>query len=108
MWLNGHFILKLLLAVATIDIANSLKILGIFPHPGLSHFHFFHPILRGLADAGHDVTVISHFPDKNAPANYVDMPLTKTTLLTNSVDLEVCRNRTLDHMRRKQQNSKII
>lgn len=89
MWLKASFALMLILAVSTIEPANSLNILGLFPHPGLSHFHFFHPILRGLADAGHDVTVVSHFPDKNAPDNYVDMPLTKTTLLTNSVNLEV-------------------
>lgn len=87
MWLNVRYVLMLMLAVS----ANSLKILGIFPHPGMSHFHFFHPIMRGLADAGHDVTVVSHFPDKNSPENYVDMQLTKTELLTNSVNLEVIR-----------------
>lgn len=45
--------------------------------------------MRGLADAGHDVTVISHFPDKTAPNNYKDLKLTNTNLLTNSVNLEV-------------------
>lgn len=79
----------MLFAVSSINSANSLKILGLFPHPGVSHFHFFHPIMRGLADAGHDVTVISHFPDKTAPNNYKDLKLTNTNLLTNSVNLEV-------------------
>ncbi|XP_055307346.1 UDP-glycosyltransferase UGT5-like [Sitodiplosis mosellana] len=88
MWLKVHFVLMLMLTISTNNMTSSLKILGIFPHPGLSHFHFFHPIMRGLADAGHDVTVVSHFPDKNAPQNYIDMPLTKTTLLTDSVNLE--------------------
>lgn len=89
MWPKVRSVLMLMLALSTVDIANSLKILGIFPHPGLSHFHFFHPILRGLADVGHDVTVVSHFPDKSSPDNYVDLPLTTTPLLTNSVNLEV-------------------
>lgn len=73
----------------SINSANSLKILGLFPHPGVSHFHFFHPIMRALADAGHDVTVVSHFPDKDAPVNYKDLKLPSTNLLTNVVDLEV-------------------
>lgn len=79
----------LLILASSINYADSLKVLGIFPHPGVSHFHFFHPIMRGLADAGHDVTVVSHFPDKGAPANYKDLRLPKTDLLTNAVDLEV-------------------
>lgn len=48
----------------------SLRILGLLPTPALSHFKFFQPILRSLADAGHDVTVYGSFPDKDAPSNY--------------------------------------
>lgn len=75
--------------LSSVKSASSLKVLGLFPHPGVSHFHFFHPIMRGLAEAGHDVTVVSHFPDKNAPPNYKDLKLSDTNLLMNSVDLEV-------------------
>lgn len=77
-----------LLIFTTIPV-QSLRILGLFPHPGLSHFHFFHPIMRALADAGHDVVVVSHFPDKNSPDNYEDLRLPMTEMLMNSVDLEV-------------------
>lgn len=70
--------------------ATGYKILGLFPHPGVSHFNAFQPILKGLADAGHEITVISHFPEKNPPANYKDMPLDFLSPLTSSVDLEVC------------------
>lgn len=69
--------------------ATGYKILGLFAHPGLSHFNFFKPILRGLADAGHEVTVISHFPEKNPPKNYKDLPLDNFSSLVASVDLEV-------------------
>lgn len=68
---------------------HNLKILGLFPHPGISHFHFFHPILRGLAERGHEVTVVSHFPDKSPPIGYTDLPLTGMDTLANSVDLKV-------------------
>ncbi|XP_031634295.1 UDP-glucuronosyltransferase 1-7C-like [Contarinia nasturtii] len=81
--------LVLLLFLST---ANSLKILGMFPIPILSHFKFFHSILRELADAGHDVTVVSHFPDNDAPVNYKDLLLPKSDLALNSVDLEVFKN----------------
>ena len=69
--------------------ARRKKILGLFPHPGVSHFHFFHPILRGLAERGHEVTVVSHFPDKSPPIGYQDIPLTGRETLSNSVDLKV-------------------
>lgn len=82
-------LLSALFIVALIAPSESLRVLGLFPHPGVSHFHFFHPIMRGLADAGHDITVVSHFPDKNAPPNYKDLSLSETSLLTNSVDLAV-------------------
>lgn len=72
-----------------IGSSNGLRILGLFPHPGASHFHFFHPVMRGLAEAGHDVTVVSYFPDKNPPKNYKDLPLKGLDLLTNAVDLVV-------------------
>lgn len=81
--------LTALCTITFIDSTDSLKILGLFPHPGLSHFHFFHPIMRGLAEKGHDVTVISHFSDNNAPQNYKDVPLPKTDTFTNTVDLSV-------------------
>lgn len=87
------FRLTFILAILSINSTYSLKILGLFPHPGLSHFHFFHPIMRGLANAGHDVTVLSHFPDKNPPPNYKDLVLKSnddlTNPLTNAIDLEV-------------------
>lgn len=76
--------------VVIIGKCESLRVLGLFPHPGASHFHFFHPIMRTLADSGHDVTVVSQFPDSDAPSNYKDLPLNQFKLLTNSVDLAVC------------------
>lgn len=42
------------------------RILGIFIHPGGSHYHTFYPIMNGLAKRGHNVTVLSYF---NAPAS---------------------------------------
>lgn len=79
---------KCLLVIALIPSLNAYNILGLFPHPATSHFNVFQPILRGLADAGHDITVVSHFPDPNAPKNYKDLKLPGETL-TNAISLQV-------------------
>lgn len=79
---------KYLLLVTLIPILNAYKILGLFPHPATSHFNVFQPILRGLADAGHEVTVVSHFPDANPSKNYKDLVLPGETL-TNAISLQV-------------------
>lgn len=69
--------------------SSSYRILGIFPLPIASHFTFIQPIMRELAEAGHNVTVISYFPDSSAPANYKDIQLTAQPVMTNSIDFEV-------------------
>lgn len=53
--------------------AQSLRILGVFPHLGKSHFFAFEPLMKALAEKGHEVTVISHFPQKNPPPRYKDV-----------------------------------
>lgn len=79
-------VLVLLLMCATHTC--SLKILGIFPHPGKSHFDVFQPLLVGLALKGHEVTVISHFPLKDRVDGYRDISLINTTQpLVNAFDL---------------------
>ncbi|XP_039956993.1 UDP-glucosyltransferase 2-like [Bactrocera tryoni] len=82
----GHLLLLLGLCCTLVQASYPLKILGLFPHPGISHFHFFHPVMRGLAEKGHDVTVLSHFPDKNPPPGYKDLSLTGDLL--DSVDVQ--------------------
>lgn len=75
--------------LVNLPMGDGVRVLGLFPHPGLSHFHFFQPIMRGLAEAGHNVTVVSHFPDSKPHTNYKDLPLTGADLLINTVDLAV-------------------
>lgn len=79
---------KLLLIVVLVQYTNGYNILGLFPHPASSHFNVFQPILRKLADEGHKVTVVSHFPDPNPPKNYEDLILPGETL-TNAISLQV-------------------
>lgn len=83
--------LLLLQQIHLADAGRPLKVLGLFPHPGVSHFHFFQPIMNALAETGHDVSVVSHFPMKNPPAHYKDYPILGMDKLTNSIDLKVSR-----------------
>ena len=41
---------------------EKFNILGVFGHPGKSHFDFFEPLLEELARRGHKMTVMSYFP----------------------------------------------
>nr|CAD7614079.1 unnamed protein product [Timema genevievae] len=51
------------------------RVLGIFGHFGKSHFFVFEPLLKALAAKGHDVTVVSYFPQKKILPNYTDIDL---------------------------------
>lgn len=66
---------------------NSLNILGIFPYQGRSHFMVHRVYLRELARRGHNVTVISQFPEKDPPNNYHDISLTKDKELVGGNEL---------------------
>lgn len=76
------FFYVLLLTAIGSRTSESYRILGLFPHPAISHFRAFQPLLRELADLGHDVVVVSHFPEKNAPANYRDLVLDQSQIMT--------------------------
>jgi glucuronosyltransferase len=81
--------LAIALLLFVLPVVTSYRILGLFPHPGISHFHFFQPVMKALAEAGHEVTVVSHFPEKDPPQNYKDIPLSGLTALVDVFDLEV-------------------
>lgn len=71
--------------------SNGYRILGLFPFPAISHNNFFHPIGRALVEAGHNVTMVSYFPDKNPPENYTDIVLNTLDIMTNGIRLDVRR-----------------
>lgn len=51
------------------------RILGIFPLNGKSHMVMFEQIMKGLARRGHQVDVISTFPQKKPFPNYTDIEI---------------------------------
>ncbi|XP_017768993.1 PREDICTED: UDP-glucuronosyltransferase 1-7C-like isoform X1 [Nicrophorus vespilloides] len=56
-------------------VCESYRILCIFPHQMKSHFDVFEPLLKELSARGHDLTVISHFPQKRKISRYTDISL---------------------------------
>lgn len=73
---------------------SALKILGIFPHLGKSHFDVFEPLLKTLARKGHELTVISHFPQKVPIPGYKDISLRGESVYFDFINVQ-----TLDYSR---------
>lgn len=67
--------LAFLLTVQT-NRVSSYKILGIFPSLSRSHYHMGRGLLKGLAAAGHEVTIVTPFSEKDSIQNYNEIKLT--------------------------------
>jgi glucuronosyltransferase len=52
---------------------NGFKVLGILPFGSNSHFAIGQGILKSLSKAGHEVTVISPYPQKKPVQNWHDV-----------------------------------
>lgn len=55
---------------AVITSVNSYRILGVFPHPAKSHYIVGDALMRGLAEKGHYVTMISPHKQNKPIKNY--------------------------------------
>lgn len=64
-----------LLLVAVVNVSESAKILGLFPFPSKSHMAVNVAIVKELAQRGHEVTVVSPFPEKSEIPNYKNIVL---------------------------------
>lgn len=83
------FFLIVLMLQMFVVIDGGHRILGIFTHIGGSHFHTFYPIMNGLANKGHDVTVLSYFKSKNASENYKELIFNGLPTINSSMSLEL-------------------
>jgi len=69
-------VLLVLLTILTFDqVANSYRILGIFPLQGKSHWIMQEILMKELARRGHQVDVVTHFPLEKPIPNYKDISL---------------------------------
>lgn len=63
----------ILLLLVYIGVSESYKILGIFHTHSKSHYIAGGALMKGLAEKGHDVTVISPFPQDKPLPNFQDV-----------------------------------
>lgn len=79
----------LLAAISALSITNGANILGVFPINGRSHWAVYESLMKALAARGHNVTVITSFPQKTPVANWTDIDVSKSfpaAMNTLSVD----------------------
>lgn len=67
--------LFLIVLLSVASLSQSLKILALFPYGGKSHVDVFLPLTKALAQKGHQVTVIGHFPLEKPIPHYTDINL---------------------------------
>ncbi|XP_044739922.1 UDP-glycosyltransferase UGT5-like [Chrysoperla carnea] len=67
-----------ILFLFSVNYCYSARILGVFSHPGRSHFNIFHAIMKELTYRGHSVDVIGHFPLNTTIERYKDFSLNGT------------------------------
>jgi len=60
-----------------ISVNNGLSsnILAFLPSKARSHYGAFEPLLKELAERGHNMTVLSPFSMKNPPSSYHHIPV---------------------------------
>lgn len=59
------------LILFSIQYVENYKILAIFPQQSRSHFVMYERLLKELAERGHEVDVVSHFPQKKPIPRYL-------------------------------------
>ncbi|KAL3267334.1 hypothetical protein HHI36_011465 [Cryptolaemus montrouzieri] len=67
--------LFLILFLCFIQQAPCAKILAVFHMPSISHYRAGVSLVKILANAGHEVTLVSPIGEKNPPKNYRDIIL---------------------------------
>uniref|UniRef100_A0A1B0DEG4 UDP-glucuronosyltransferase n=1 Tax=Phlebotomus papatasi TaxID=29031 RepID=A0A1B0DEG4_PHLPP len=85
--------LAVLAVVMSLHLSHSFRILGLFPHAGESHYQIFQPIMKALAEAGHEVTVLSHFPERSNITGLRVLVIDEHKSLMNAMDLALFENR---------------
>lgn len=87
--MKSLFLIQLIFITILINCKTNegARILGIFPLQGQSHFVICNRLMKLLAKSGHQVDVISHFPEKMPIPNYKDFSLDGTLFpIVNNVN----------------------
>lgn len=61
--------LLIIFSIFCLQITKSSKILGVFSSPSKSHYFVGFSLMKGLANKGHEVTIIAPFKERNPVKN---------------------------------------
>ncbi|XP_050521168.1 UDP-glucosyltransferase 2-like [Daktulosphaira vitifoliae] len=87
------FNLLFLIFVNVLSSTHGANILGVFPINGRSHWVVYESLMKALAARGHNVTVITSFPQKSPIANYTDIDVsTAFPSVTNKIGIDLVLN----------------
>ncbi|XP_043250239.1 UDP-glucosyltransferase 2-like [Colletes gigas] len=54
---------------------DGVRVLSIIPFHSRSHYNVYEPLLKRLAEKGHEVVSVSHFPQKSPLSNFTDVSI---------------------------------
>ncbi|XP_075147412.1 uncharacterized protein LOC142221545 [Haematobia irritans] len=81
-----NYVVILLIIISNISpIIYGAKILSIFGFPGPSQYIFITPLLKALAERGHEVVSISTFPQKEPIKNFRDIAVMENSQLYDKI-----------------------
>ncbi|XP_050469962.1 UDP-glucosyltransferase 2-like isoform X2 [Bombus huntii] len=93
-----RLLLPIFLTIFACGWCSGLRILGLFPLNGKSHWMMAERLMTSLAERGHQVDVVTHFPMKNPPPNYKQISVQGTiqSPVNNVHAINVTRIRNID------------
>ena len=68
-----NLLLKFSVLCVLYQIVSSYKFLAVLPVTSRSHYYIGHNLMKGLAEEGHEVTVISPFKQNKPIDNYKEV-----------------------------------
>lgn len=77
---------SLIMIICLLDAVDGARILAIFPFHVKSHYSVYEPLLKRLSTRGHEIVVVTHFPQRIRLTNFTDLDVSSTLLnRTNTV-----------------------
>ncbi|XP_058975190.1 UDP-glucosyltransferase 2-like [Musca domestica] len=89
MGIRSVLIIALFMSLGIFESTEGAKILSIFPYSGPSQYIFISPLLKALAEKGHEVTSISTFPQKKPLKNFRDIAVMENSKIFDEMLIEM-------------------
>ncbi|XP_031834401.2 UDP-glycosyltransferase UGT5 [Nomia melanderi] len=73
-----NFLFVFMVISCVIVTAKGARILALIPFQAKSHYFVYEPLLKRLAEKGHDVVSVTHFPQKVPLSNFTDVDVSSS------------------------------